>query len=93
MSTDAEESRDDDHPTPVDISLTLGAEGDRWVARDEEIGVATQGPTREAALTNLDEAVALHHGAIGREPTDDELRELGIDPEAERPRSLPDVLT
>lgn len=29
----------------------------------------------------LDEAVALHEGEIGHEPTDKELRELGIDPE------------
>lgn len=28
----------------------------------------------------LDEAVALHEGEIRREPTDEELRELGIDP-------------
>jgi uroporphyrinogen-III synthase len=29
----------------------------------------------------LDDAVALHRGEIGREPTEEELRELGIDPE------------
>jgi hypothetical protein len=32
-------------------------------------------------LENLDEAVALHRGEIGHEPTDVELEELGIDPE------------
>lgn len=30
-----------------------------WSAVDEETGVSSQGPTREAALENLDEAVAL----------------------------------
>jgi len=50
-----------------------------WIARDVETGVTTQGPSRDAALENLDEAVALHNGGIGREPTDEELRELGID--------------
>lgn len=92
MSTDAEESRDDGRTTPVEISLFLGEDGDLWVARDEETGVATQGESREAALTNLDEAVALYHGEIGREPTDEERRALGIDPEADRSRVLPDVL-
>jgi predicted RNase H-like HicB family nuclease len=52
-----------------------------WVITDVETGVTTQGDTREDALAMLDEAVALHNGDIGHEPTDDELRELGIDPE------------
>lgn len=30
-----------------------------WSAISEETGVTSQGPTREAALANLDEAVAL----------------------------------
>lgn len=30
-----------------------------WSAVDEETGVASQGPTREKALENLDEAVEL----------------------------------
>jgi len=51
-----------------------------WVATDVGTGVASQGETRDAALANLDEAVALHRGDIGRPPTDEELRELGIDP-------------
>lgn len=60
--------------------ITLSEEDDWWVAKDEETGVTSQGRTREAALENLDEAVALYHGEIGREPTDEELREAGIDP-------------
>jgi len=54
-----------------------------WSAIDEEVGVASQGETREEALDNLDEAVALHTGEAG-EPIEDEeafLREIGIDPE------------
>jgi hypothetical protein len=42
--------------------------------------VDRQGRSRTGALDNLDEAVALHDGEAGREPTDEELRELGIDP-------------
>lgn len=60
--------------------IRLWREDDWWIVRDVETGVTTQGPSREAALDNLDEAVALHNGEIGREPTDEELRELGIDP-------------
>jgi predicted RNase H-like HicB family nuclease len=65
--------------------ITLTEEGDWWVAKDETVGehgVASQGRTREEALENLDEAVALHEGEAGRPPTDDELREWGIDPES-----------
>jgi len=39
-----------------------------------------QTESREAALEDLDEAVALHGGEIGRKPTDEGLREFGIDP-------------
>lgn len=92
MSTDTDGAGDEEPSTPVDISLTLGESGDLWVARDEETGVASQGETREAALENLDEAVALYHDDVGREPTDEELREVGIDPENNTSGELPDVL-
>lgn len=39
--------------------ITLTREDDWWVAKDDDTGVASQGPTREAALENLDEAVEL----------------------------------
>lgn len=52
-----------------------------WSAIDEETGAASQGKTRREALDNLDEAVALYKGDTGREPTDEELRDIGIDPE------------
>jgi predicted RNase H-like HicB family nuclease len=61
--------------------IRMWREGDSWVITDMETGVTTQGDTREEALEMLDEAVALHKGEIGREPTDEELRELGIDPD------------
>ncbi|GAA0719584.1 putative RNase H-like HicB family nuclease [Halorubrum trapanicum] len=65
-----------------------------WIARDVGTGVTTQGESRSDALENLDEAVALHRGEVGREPTDEELRELGIDPEenATGDAKPPDVL-
>jgi predicted RNase H-like HicB family nuclease len=60
--------------------IILTEEDDWWVAEDEETGVTSQGRTREAALANLDEALDGFHGA-GEAPTDEELREAGIDPE------------
>ena len=87
MATDAS-----DPPTGTTITLTCGDEW--WVAKDEETGVASQGETREKALENLDEAVALHDGEIGRPVTDDDLRDWGIDPEEipDEPEPLPDCM-
>ncbi|ARS89941.1 type II toxin-antitoxin system HicB family antitoxin [Natrarchaeobaculum aegyptiacum] len=68
-----------------------------WSAIDEGVGVASQGKTREEALDNLDEAVALHTGEAG-EPIEDEeefLREIGIDPDEvvdTDGRELPDFM-
>jgi predicted RNase H-like HicB family nuclease len=53
-----------------------------WSAIDEELNVASQGETREEALEMLDEAVALHTGEAGDPVTDEDLRELGIDPDS-----------
>mgnify|MGYP000102449267 CR=1 FL=1 len=81
------------HEARRKITLTEGEDTDMWVAVDEETGVASQGETRQDALENLDEAVALYKGEIGREPTEEELREVGIDPEDnETGGELPDVL-
>mgnify|MGYP000244709517 CR=1 FL=1 len=84
MSADTDGSGQRD--APVSISLFLGEDGEQWVARDEETGVTTQGPNRQSALENLDEAVAGYYGA-GEEPTDEELQELGIEPESNTSRS------
>jgi predicted RNase H-like HicB family nuclease len=75
-----------------EIRLTDDPDSEYWVAKDIETGVASQGKTREQALENLDEAVEGYHGA-GREPTDEELAELGIDPDENTSGGeLPDVL-
>lgn len=63
-----------------DGEIRLWQEDDWWIARDVETGVTTQGESREAALENLDDAVALHDGERGHAPTDEELRATGIDP-------------
>jgi predicted RNase H-like HicB family nuclease len=52
-----------------------------WSAVDETTGVASQGETQSEALANLEEALALHRGDVGEPVTDDDLRDLGIDPE------------
>ncbi|QLD89651.1 type II toxin-antitoxin system HicB family antitoxin [Natronomonas salina] len=66
---------------PHDGEIHLWEEDDWWIAKDIETGVTTQGQTRTAALSNLDEAIVLSNNEAGREPTDEELREIGIDPE------------
>jgi len=73
----ASSTRDADH----EEEIRMWREGNGWVITDVETGVTTQGETREHALEMLDEAVALHKGETGREPTDEELEEVGIDPE------------
>ncbi len=85
------------HEHEVERTITLTREGEWWVAVDEGEGVASQGKTREEALENLDEAVALHKGEIGEEISEDEqeevLRELGINPdEVDGDRELPDFM-
>ena len=65
---------------PNDGEIRLWQEDDWWIAKDLDTGVTTQGETRAAALENLDDAVALYNGERGHEPTDDELRAMGIDP-------------
>ncbi|RQG95252.1 type II toxin-antitoxin system HicB family antitoxin [Natrarchaeobius chitinivorans] len=60
--------------------IHLWREGDWWIATDVETGVTSQGPTRTAALKNLDDAVTLHRDGSGRAPTDEELRGLEIEP-------------
>ncbi|WP_415379338.1 type II toxin-antitoxin system HicB family antitoxin [Halosimplex sp. TS25] len=60
----------------------LWREGDVWIAKDVETGVASQGDSRGEALEMLDEAVALHEGEAGRPVTDADLEELGIDPDS-----------
>jgi predicted RNase H-like HicB family nuclease len=52
-----------------------------WSAIDEKTGVASCGDTREEALEMLDEAVALHIGDAGTPVTDEDLEELGLDPD------------
>jgi predicted RNase H-like HicB family nuclease len=77
-----------------DGEIRLWQEDDWWIARDVETGVTTQGESREAALENLDDAVALHDGERGRAPTDEELRAAEIDPADNTTgnRDPPDVL-
>jgi len=56
-------------------------DGGGWSAIDEDLGVASCGDTREEALEMLDEAVALHTGEAGEPVTDEDLEELGLDPD------------
>jgi predicted RNase H-like HicB family nuclease len=83
----------DDEEEPREIRLLENPDG-QWTARDLRVEVSAQGETRAAALENLDDVVAAVTGAGGREPTDEELRDLGVDPETARSQDddLPDAL-
>ena len=71
---------------PNDGEIRLWQEDDWWIAKDLDTGVTTQGESRQEALSNLDEAVALYRGEIG-EPIEtwaeerEALEELGIYPD------------
>jgi predicted RNase H-like HicB family nuclease len=74
------------------ITVTENPDG-WWTAHEETVGLTAQGETRDDALDALDEVLEAVEGAEGRSPTDDELRELGIDPvDNVTGDELPDVL-
>lgn len=63
----------------------------RITARDTETGVASYGDTKADALRMLAEALELHEG--GGEPVDDDdLRELGLDPDDAGDEELPEFM-
>lgn len=77
------------HDPPTGTTITLTREEEWWVAKDEEPGVVSQGKSRQEALENLDEALQDYHGE-GEPPSDEDLREMGIDPERNTSGSLDD---
>lgn len=87
MSTDTPNNGSTaDDPASRNISLSWNEDAGNWSAVDEDLGVASVGPTREAALEMLDEAVALHTGEAGESVDSvaeerDVLAELDIDPD------------
>ena len=76
-----------------EIRLLKNPDG-QWTARDLRVGVTAQGESRDGALDNLDAVVEAVEGDGGKRPTDDEIRDLGVEPEAARSQDdeLPDVL-
>jgi predicted RNase H-like HicB family nuclease len=83
----------DPGPPTRTIRLIENPDG-QWTASDLDVGVTAQGKTREEALSALDDVVAAVRGEGGHEPTDDEIRALGVDPKDARDSDgdLPDVL-
>jgi predicted RNase H-like HicB family nuclease len=86
------DSGDSDSPER-EIRLLKNPDG-QWTARDLRAGVTAQGESRTAALDNLDAVVEAVEGDGGHSPTDDEIRDLDVDPEVARSQGdeLPDVL-
>jgi hypothetical protein len=83
---------DEDAPDR-EIRLLKNPDG-KWTARDLRVGVTAQGESRDTALDNLDAVVGAVESDGGQPPTDDEIRELGVDPEVARSQDddLPDIL-
>jgi hypothetical protein len=82
------------HCSTPTITLTRNEDG-RWTARDLEAEISAQGETRKEALDNLDRVVAALRGEEGHPPTDEELRDAGIDSDENAQRGsgeLPDEL-
>jgi predicted RNase H-like HicB family nuclease len=77
MSTGS--SADHGQPT-IEITLTQNEDG-WWTARDETRGLTTQAKTREKSLLNLNAVISAVEDDDGEPPTDEELRDAGIDPE------------
>jgi predicted RNase H-like HicB family nuclease len=65
------------------IELEAAEDGDGWVSRDLDTGVASQGETKEEALQNLDEAVELYKRESEYDPEEERefMEEIGLDPE------------
>ncbi|MFW5974058.1 MAG: type II toxin-antitoxin system HicB family antitoxin [Natrialbaceae archaeon] len=76
-----------------EIRLVKNPDG-QWTARDLRVEVTAQGESRDEALDNLDAVVEAVEREDGNPPTDDEIRDLGVEPEAARSQDdeLPDVL-
>lgn len=81
----AQADRDDAHRR--DVRLVQNPDG-QWTARDLDRGVTAQGASRNDALDALDEVVAAIEGDGGHEPTDEELREQGVDPDTARTQAV-----
>jgi len=60
-------------------------------ARDKETGVASFGDTKSEALRMLAEALELHEGG-GESVDDDDLRDMGLDPQDAGDEDLPDFM-
>ena len=76
-----------------EIRLLKNPDG-QWTARDLSVGVTAQVETRDAALDNLDAVVEAVEDDGGTAPTDDEIRDLGVEPVVARSQDdeLPDIL-
>ena len=81
------------HSPDREIRLLKNPDG-QWTARDLRAGVTAQGESRNAALDTLDAVVKAVDGDGGHSPTDEEVHDLGVDPEVARSQDddLPDVL-
>ncbi|GCF16010.1 HicB family protein [Haloarcula mannanilytica] len=90
MSRAEADDNDGDRP---EIRLVENPDG-KWTARHLQVEISAEGETPGIALENLMDVVDAVTGDGGHEPTDAELRDLGVDPDKARSQDgdLPDVL-
>jgi len=90
MSRVEPDNGDDGRP---EIRLVQNPDG-KWTARHLQVEISAEGETPGGAVENLMAVVEAVEGDSGHKPTDDELRDLGIDPDVARTQGdeLPDVL-
>ncbi len=80
------------HDEPDEEGVEFIHEDDGSItARDKETGVASFGETKAEAVVMLAEALGLHDGD-GEPVTDEDLEELGLDPETAGDEERPDFM-
>ncbi|AGB36006.1 type II toxin-antitoxin system HicB family antitoxin [Natronococcus occultus] len=61
----------DEYPALADADVTIRTEDGLYIADDEVTGVSSQGPSEEAAIANLAEAVATYTDGQSDDTGDD----------------------
>lgn len=70
--------------------VTENVEG-TWTARDSEYNLTVLGKTRSEALDKLGEVIAAAEGDAGHEPTDEDIKELGVEPDQARDNEVHEI--
>lgn len=75
----------------IQDAVAFENEDGTWTARDTDLHLTALGDSREDALDNLGKVIAAAQGEAGREPTDEEIADMGVDPEKAKDDTVNDV--